>query len=212
MQWSIFGSDNMKYKRYGKFRFMDYITSWFAISILLIYSIISCILNLSILFVVFPMIYATIWLLMILVPHQEKFTVSGNLITVYFLKRIEKIIIPNEITLIISYMDISPPLSVHSTINRQTHILKKQYSISIIAGEQLNTILEKLHKNCLSQYTTSYIKRVFNSNYIYSFAFDTHIFDILLKEKVCTLIVPKSLLNKISLEQGNVDIYIDDNY
>ena len=80
----VWGVTNMKNRRLGRFRFGDYFFSWFSIVILLLFSVASLIFKLSLLFVVFPLVYATIWLGTIIIPHGEQFSINGNYISVFW--------------------------------------------------------------------------------------------------------------------------------
>lgn len=77
----------MEYYRYGKFRPGDYCISWVGIAVLLFFSIGSIMLEFSFLLVVFPLVYAVVWLWVILAPHCEKFIMCDNSITVLLGKK-----------------------------------------------------------------------------------------------------------------------------
>ncbi len=200
----------MKNYRYGKFHFKNYCFSWFAITILLLFSITSFFLELSFVFFLFPIVYAVIWLLVILAPHVEQFTIDNNNIIVTFLKKKQTLPIPSEGTLVVSYADICPPLSIHTAIGSKTHILKDEYAISILEKMPLDTVLEALHRNHIEKYTTSSIRNVFaDCNYIYSFVCNQFLLDKLLENKNCLVIIPQSLLKMLSIDMSKVNVYID---
>lgn len=200
----------MKYYRYGKYRPSDYFISWVGIAVLLLFSIGSIILKLSFLFIVFPLVYAVIWLWAILAPYREKFIMSDNSITVLLGKKTRTIILPSEITLVVSYADVCPPLTLRTAIGNQTHILKDKYAVSILQKMPLDVALETLHRNQIHNYTTSIVQRVFGDyRYIYSFVCNQSQIDRLIANRNCLLIIPESLQEKVSVDQSIVDIHID---
>lgn len=196
--------------RYGKFSFRDYGASWLAIACLITFSITNLALNLPNIFSVFTALYALIWLLVILIPHREKFDICNEGIVSVRGRKKYWIDLPSELTLIVSYVDICPPLVVQTAVGKRTHILKGKVGISILRKLSANTVLEKLHKNHVQQYTTSRIKTVIDEHfYIYSFVYDQIIFDALVANRRCSLIVPKSLLGELSVNTKMVDLWVD---
>lgn len=201
----------MKNYRYGKFNFIDYHMSWVAIAILLFFSIASAILELPILLVFFPVIYAIVWLYVILAPHREMFSLCDNCITVFFGKTTNTISLPPELTLVVSYADISPPLTVRTAVGNKTHILKDKYAVSILHKMPLDTVLDVLHRNHMTKHTMSSIRNVFKDyRYIYSFVCSQSLLEELIEGRECLLIIPKSLLNVVSADGKIVDTYIDE--
>lgn len=200
----------MEYYRYGKFRPGDYCISWVGIAVLLFFSIGSIMLELSFLFVVFPSVYAVVWLWVILAPHREKFIMCDNAIAVLLGKKTRTIILPSELTLVVSYADVCPPLTLRTAIGNQTHILKDKYAVSILQKIPLDVALEALHRNQIQNYTTSIVQRVFDDyRYIYSFVCNQSQIDRLIANRNCLLIIPESLQEKISVDQSIVDVHID---
>lgn len=203
----------MKNRRLGKFRFRDYFISWISIALLLLFSIASIILELHFLFVIFPSVYAVIWLVALLIPHCEQFTIGNDSIAVFFGKKTQTICLPSELTLVVSYTDVCPPLTIRDALGNQTHILKDQFSVSILQKMPVEVALETLHQNHEQKYTTSRIKTVFDDyRYIYSFVCNQALFDMLIANRKCVLIVPESLSSVISFESGIEDVHIDPGY
>ena len=203
----------MKAKRWGKFKFGDYYTSWIAIAILLLFSTASILLELSLLFVIFPLVYAGIWLGAILVPHREQFTISNDGITVFLGEKVKKVNLPSELTIVVSYADICPPLAIRTAVGNQTHILKDKFAVSILQKMPVEVVLKALHQNHIQKYTTSSIKTVFDDNrYIYSFVCDQYLFDALIANKKCSLIVPELLSKAMSFASKVEDMHIDIGY
>lgn len=200
----------MRYKRLGKFRFEDYYSSWVSIVILLLFSTVSMTLELPFLFVVFPSLYAIVWFGIILFPHSEQFTINSDSISVFKGGQTKIIHLPAELTLIVSYADVCPPLSIRTAFGNQTHILKGRFAVSILQKMPVEVALETLHQNHIQKYTTSSIKTIFDDyRYIYSFVCNQFLVDFLLDSKKCFLIVPESLAKVITFESSVENVYID---
>ena len=200
----------MKYYRYGRFRISDYCISWTAIVLLLFFSIASVVLELSFLFVIFPVAYAAIWLWTILSPHREQFVFCDSGIITWVGKKQQKIDLPSELTLIVSDVDICPPLAMRTAIGNKTHILKGKLAISILKKIPKDSVIERLHRNGIQKYTTSRVQVVFDGDfYIYSFVCSQSLLDELVFNRECLVIIPESLLEKIPFDLSAVNIQID---
>ena len=200
----------MRNRRLGKFRFGDYFSSWVSVVILLLFSTASIMLELPFLFVIFPSLYAIIWLGVILVPHCEQFSINSDSISVFWGRQTKTIHLPSEFTLIVSYADVCPPLTIRTAYGNQTHILKDRFAVSILQKMPVEFALETLHQNRIQKYTTSSIRTVFDDHrYIYSFVCDQFLFDALIDSKKCLLIVPESLSKVIAFELSVENVYID---
>ena len=200
----------MRNKRLGKFRFGDYYSSWLSIVTLLLFSTASIMLELPSLFVIFPSLYAIIWLGEILFIHSEQFTINSYSISVFWGGRTKIVHLPVELTLIVSYADVCPPLTIRTAFGKQTHILKDKFAVSILQKMPVEVALETLHQNRIQKYTTSSIKTVFDDHrYIYSFVCDQFLLDALIDSRKCFLIVPESLSKVIAFESSVENVYID---
>lgn len=200
----------MKIYRRGKFRFKDYTLDWLAIALLLVFSITSLILDLSLLFSIFPMVYAAMWLWQIFVSGYERFIINHNSITVLRGRKHYTINIPSELTLVVSHVDICPPLAFHTAVGARTHILEDRFAISILRELPLDTAIEILHRNNVRKCTTSSIRvAVDDYHFVYSFLCDQTLFDKLTLNRKCLLIIPESLLNAIPVDPGTIDVYVD---
>ena len=200
----------MKNRRFGKFRFRNFCMSWLAITLLLLFSVASIVLKLSLLFVIFPAVYAIIWLVILLVPYCEQFVISRDFITVFWGKKAKTIPLPSKLTLVVSYADICPPLAVRTVVGNQTHILKDKFAVSILKEMPAEVALEILHQNRAQKYTNSNIQTVFDDyRYIYSFVCDQSLFDELIANRECLLIIPESLIGVISFDQNTINVRID---
>ena len=77
--------------------------------------------------IVIALVYAFIWLIKILVTINESFMIVDNDIIISKIGKAQKIPIPSELTLIISYADVCPPLAIRTATGKQTHILKDKF-------------------------------------------------------------------------------------
>ncbi len=200
----------MKRYRYGTFRFGDYWETWVSVTIFLLAAIATVMLDLSFIFLLFSLVYALFWLWAILAPQFEKFAINGNSITVYRGKKKHSINLPSELVLVVSYADIAPPFAVRTVIDKQTHILKNKFAVTILKQMPQNTVLESLHRNYLEKYTMSTIQNNFNDHrYIYSFVCDQDLFNELVSNKNYQIIVPKTLLNQITIDLHQTNVHVD---
>lgn len=200
----------MEYRRYGAFHLSDYRGSWAVIAGYLTFAIVDSIAEGSILFIVIPIIFAVIRLWSIISPNCERFSIDGSVITARKGKRVEKITIPAEITLVISHADISPPLSVRTPYGNETHILKDKYAITILSETRVESILERLHQYCLkSKYTTSIIEYMFGFQFVYSFVCDQELLVNVMQNRECSIIIPESFVEKIPIIKQASNVYID---
>lgn len=111
---------------------------------------------------------------------------------------------------VVSYADICPPLAVRTVVGNQTHILKDKFAVSILKEMPAEVALEILHRNRAQKYTNSNIQTVFDDyRYIYSFVCDQSLFDELIANRECLLIIPESLIGVISFDQNTINVRID---
>ena len=154
--------------------------------------------------------YAAIWLGIIVVSNCEQFVISGDSITAFLGKKAKTFSLPSELTLVVSYADVCPPFAMRTAVGNQTHILKDKFAISILQKMPVEVALEILHRNRVHKYTTSSIRAVFDDcRYIYSFVCTQYLFDELIANRKCLLIIPESLLGGISFDPSLVNVHID---
>ena len=203
----------MEHRRYGEFQFNDYCASWVGIATLLIFAVASLVLNMHCMFAVFPSLYAIIWTWTILAPNIEKFSISSEKIIVKKGRKKEEIPIPSKLCLVVSNVDICPPLAIRTPIGNETHILKDKYAVSVLQAMPLEDALMGLHRNNMHKYTTSTIQRSFDDcRYIYYFVCDRVLLDKLIDNRECQLIIPESLLERVPINRGKVNLHIDVGY
>lgn len=200
----------MTNRRLGKFRFGDYNSSWISMVILLSFSSASAIMELPYLLIIFPTLYALIWLGAILFPYCEQFSINSDSIFVRKGRHTRTIHLPTDLTIIVSYADVCPPLSIRTTLGNQTHVLKDKFAVSILQKIPVDVALETLHQHHIPKYTTSSIRTAFDDHrYIYSFVCDQLLFDALVDSKKCLLIIPESLSKVMTFESIAEKVYID---
>lgn len=203
----------MKYRRYGKFRFCDYKSAWFAIAFYLVLMIIGLLLKTQICLLFVPLIIILIMVWSIYKPNSERFLISEDTITVMRYRTQQTIAIPYETTLIVSYADVCPPIAKRISFGNQTYMLKGRYAISILQKIPLESALERLHQNYAYKYTNSMVEEYFDGElYVYSFVGNQEILDKLLTNKKCQMIIPETLLSQISINSPKVNIYVDNGY
>ena len=203
----------MKNKRLGKFRFCDYCISWISIALLLFFSVASIVLELPLFVVILPSVYAIIWLGSIILPHCEQFSLSEDSITVFWGRKTKRIPLHSELTLIVSYADVCPPLTIRTAVGNQTHILKDKIAVSILQKIPLETALVRLHQNYTRKYTTSTVEACFEEYiYVYSFVCNQEMLDKLLANRNCQIIIPETLLKQISINLHQINVHIDTGY
>lgn len=203
----------MEYWRYGRIHIGDYCGSWIAIVAFLAFSAASLILKLPFLYVIFPALLAIIRLYAILEPNRERFSIHDNMITIRKGKKKKELAIPAKAILIVSYADICPLFAVRTTVANNTHILKDKYAISIVQGISPEIVLECLHRSYTHTYTTSTIEACIDEyNYVYSFVFDHSLLYQVINGREHCLIVPESLVEKVSIDHCSANTYIDYGY
>lgn len=213
MPLSIYGSDLMKHKRYGKFCFRDYISGWFAIAVLFLLIITCFITDTHFYLLIWPLLFLFIMVWSIYKPNSERFSISGDIIKIIQAGKEQRISIPAEPTLIVSYADVCPPLAKRISYGNQTYVLKGKYAISILQKMSLQTVLDRLHQNYTQKYTNSTVEACFEEYlYVYSFVGNQEILDELLFKRNCQIIIPETLVNQISIDLHQTNIHIDIGY
>ena len=203
----------MKYRRYGKFYFSDYISTWFAIAFLFVLVVDGFFTGIQLYLLIWPLLLIFIMTWSIYKPNREYFWISGDTITIMRGKKKHTVSIPVEPTFVLSYADVCPPLAKRLRCGNQTYILKGRYAISILQKLPLETVVERLHQNYTSKYMTSTVEECFNENfYVYSFVCNQEILDKLLSNRNCQIIIPESIGNQISIDLQSVKVHIDTGY
>lgn len=201
----------MAYSRYGKFRFGDYWGSWLAIIVYLTLVAMPVKLDISIWYCFVPAACAVVRLWAIIARNCERFAIGEDSITVSKWGKKQVIALPTQLTLVISYADICPSLATQSAFGRKTHVLKDKYAISIIRKMPLHCALARLHGFYMRKWwTTSGIQDIFQEyTFFYSFVCSQTLLEKLLANRDCLLIVPESLSEKVSVDSGKANVYMD---
>ena len=203
----------MKYNRYGKFNFFDYTSGWFAIVFFAILGITSFLLDEGFPFWFFPLIFSVFMTWSIYKPNSESFLISGDTITIMQGRKKQKVSIPSEPTLIVSYADVCPPLAKRISYGNQTYMLKGRYAISILQKIPLETALARLHQNHTRKYTASTVEECFEDYlYVYSFVGNEDVLGELVSGRKCQMIVPETLVDKMSVDFNQMYVHIDVGY
>lgn len=202
----------MEYKRYGKFRFRDYTSSWFAIVFLFVLVVDGILTDTQFYLLIWPLLLLIIMAWSIYKPNSERFLISSDTITIMQGRKEQKVSIPSEPTLIVSYADVCPPLAKRIGYGNQTYMLKGRYAISILQKITLETAFERLHQNYTRKYTISTVEECFDEYYVYSFVGNQEMLDKLLANRNCQIIIPETLLNQISIDLHQINVHIDTGY
>ena len=203
----------MKHRRYGKFRFRDYISAWIAVALLLVLMVLVFLTDTPFYMLIFPLLLLTFMVWSIYKPNSECFWLSGDIITIAEGGKTRDISMPSELTIIISYADVCSPFAKRISYGNQTYMLKGRYSISILQKMPLEDALMRLHQNYTRKYTNTTVEMSFDEHlYIYGFVGNQEILDHFLTNKNCRIIIPETLFNQISISSHQTNIHIDVGY
>jgi len=203
----------MEYRRYGKMSFSDYTISWIAIIIFLFIAVIGLVLESSFSVVIISVICASIRLLAIYLPNQESFTVENGIITAKnkLLKKEKIIEMPSELTLVLSLADICPPFTIRTAVEKQTHILKNKYAVTIMKRMPFEYVIDRLHQNRIREHSMSTIQRVFDEYQIlYSCVCEPDVLDCIMQGRDCFIIVPDYLAKEVTVNNTKATVHIDE--
>lgn len=198
------------YRRYGEFRFRDYISVWFAISLLLVLMVVCVLTKIQVYWLIWPLFFILIMGWSIYKPNSECFLIFSDTITVVQGRQKRNITIPSEATIILSYADVCPPLAKRIGYGNQTYMLKGRYSISILQKIPLETVFNRLHQNHAYKYTNSTVEACFDEYlYVYSFVGNQEILDKLVANRNYQIIVPETLVHQISIDLHQINVHVD---
>lgn len=198
------------HKRYGKFEIADYNVSWMTLGLMIVFIVTCMMMKLPVVYMAVPILYSVALIYSIWNPNRECFEIIDGIIHVKKGKKEKKIKIPKELSLIISPVDICPPLSVRTAVGNETHILKGKYAVSILMKMDMGEIIEKVHRGYIKRYTTSTIKNAFEEyKYFYSFVCDDVLLNEFLRERKANILIPKSMFDKVVFEKNDLEIFID---
>ena len=206
--------------RYGKFSFSDHIIAVIGSVILCGMGIGSLILrflkisNVSYVYGIGVIVVCFVWNMAILIPYAERFRICNDTIITQGLFRTEKVDIPDDISIVISYLDNSTHLARRSAahVSPQVFILQGKYMVSILKRVPMPTLLEKLHSPLVNPYTNSTVMDSFCSEFIYSFVWNQMLLDQIIQNRNCSIVIPKSLSGRLAVNTSSAEIIIDDGY
>lgn len=203
----------MEYRRYGKFRFFDYTSTWLVIVFLCGLIVVGFLTETQFYLMIWPILLLVIMVWSIYKPNNERFSISGGTIIIMRGRKKDKIDIPSEPTLIVSYADICPPLAKRMSYGNQTYMLKGRYAISILQKIPLEIAIVRLHENYTRKYTNSTVEACFDEHlYVYSFVGNQEIVDKLIANNKCQIIIPESLLSQLPINLNQINAHIDAGY
>lgn len=203
----------MLYRRYGKFRFRDYTSAWFIIAFLFVLVVFGFLTNTPFYLLIWPLLLLMVMAWSIYKATSECFFISGNTITIIQGRKKQKVTIPSEPTLIVSYADVCPPLAKRISCGNQTYMLKGRYAISILQQIPLETAFERLHQNYARKYTNSTVEEDFEEYfYVYGFVGTQDILNKLISDRNCQIIIPETLTHQISIDLYQTNVHIDAGY
>lgn len=213
--------------RYGKFNPGDHMGLWVYIGFTLILSagcIYYIVLGISVLSAVGCLIalnaLTLVYLLIIILSYRERFSIENGVITVQKGRKTSKTVIPDEVTVIVSYAEICNGFLSGSPQRNKIHIMKDKYAVTLLQKTVPDFVFERLHGDLMRmrkyKYTTNIIKNwLFEPwRYIYSFVCDEELLNKVLAGRSCLLVIPESLREKVHLSDdiiadGKVEVYID---
>ena len=188
-------------KKYGKFYMKDYIWGWVASGVFITVIVFGVYANISVALLVMPMLFAIYFPVSIIIPNLESFFIDDDVICVKKANKKCKLSIPKNCSIIVAYADFCPLFAEKLNSGNHTYMLKGRYSISIVSGDSLEFIFNKLHSNYAKKYTTSSVEEKFkmNADLIYSFVCDNDLLNELIKNRTCQIIIPESLKSDVKL-------------
>lgn len=134
----------MEYRRYGKFRFLDYMHVWCPTILLLAFAIAAILYTPSYL-VIGPCLMVIYLPYTVLEPNRERFTIINNSIVTRKGRKTKTIELPDELTLIVSDADILDSFSKRRLGLYKAYTLKGRYAISILRRDFAENVIRYLH-------------------------------------------------------------------
>lgn len=199
------------YRRYGKFRFLDYTCTWLVSVFLFVLVVVGFLTDTQFYLYIWPILFLMIMIWSIFKPNSERFCILGDTITIIQGRKIQKVFIPSEPILVVSYADVCSPLAKRVGYGNQTYMLKGRCAISILKEVPLEIALMRLHQNHTRIYTTSIVEAHIDEC-IYSFVYNQEALDKLLVNRSCQVIIPETLLNEIPIDLQQNNVHIDTGY
>ena len=145
----------------------------------------------------------------------EYFSLTDNSIVVKKLFLKKEIILPNDISLIITKATVNSLLKGNTIYDSQ--IIKNRYMVCIVdyvPMEDFKKILSYSGYRKEIRYRDDVLKRILKNNpycnFLYSFTYNIEQVQKLIASHDCQIILPKSLEGKVDLSSINVPIFVDE--
>ena len=197
----------MKYPRYGKFQFFDYVSGWVAIVAYLTLGIGGLFTDIQYCFLALPILFSVITAWSIYKPHTEHFIFNDGTFTTIKGKKSKTIDIPDGALFVIAYADVWPPLAKRIG-SLKTYFLKGRFSVIILNNISLSDFFDKMHTKFTFKYTNSTVELCAEDAFIYSFVCTQEILDKLPIKETHQVIIPESLMQKVTIGK-NAAVIVD---
>ena len=178
--------------RYGRFNINDYVLYIIMSGLMFVGGLISLVLTELKWSSIFVMIVSILWVIAMLLPYREKFSIHSDKIIVQVGRREQTISLPKRLTIVISLTDI------RETMGNQSYVLNGKYSLTLLENLSAEEFIQRYRATKATKYTTGVLEEKFKHYYIYSFVYDCSVMKQLLAGCECTFIAPKSIADIIS--------------
>ena len=147
-------------------------------------------------------------------PFWERFSIDKNTIFVKFIKYAYEIKIPESAVFVISYTNVE-----------FSQYFRKRFMINIV-DDDIDKVFETLHSDKLENqhaarhyhigistdpvYDNAFIKGRFKNRWVYSFVYEKDFADKFFKKQKKTVILPKSLKDKVNIIPDGFEVIIDE--
>ena len=193
--------------RYGRFNINDYVLYIIMSGLMFVGGLISLVLTEVKWIGVFVMIASIFWVIEMLLPYREKFSIHTDKIKVRVGKRERYIPLPKRLIIVISLTDI------REKMGNQSYVLNGRYSLTLLENLSAEEFLQRYRATKASKYTTSVLEEKFNHHFLYSFVYDCSVMKQLLAGCEYTLIAPKSIADILSDDiDDTIHLTVDTQY
>lgn len=122
----------MKHKRYGTMKLKNHLSNCFCDCFFLLFGIACIAFGISGISAFVFLFIAIFDIALTLTPYREEFAVSHGTVTVYEKGEIKHIILPDQMTIVISYADMCTDLAKRVTLYNSTYMLKGEWAVSLL--------------------------------------------------------------------------------
>ena len=174
-------------RRYGQFNINNYILYIILSSLMFLGGLFSLVLTEAKWIGIFVMIVSIFWVIEILLPYCETFSIHTDEITVRVGNRERYIQLPKKLIIVISLMDI------REKMGNQSYVLNGKYSLTLLENLSAEDFVQRYRATKASKYTASVLEEKFTNYFLYSFVYDPFVMKQILDGCQCTIILPKSI-------------------